>query len=102
VSASPQINYPQFTMGHRMRLVLEDRGYSVQEAAEQLEVSRNTITNWLHGHTAPKRRDVKAWCAWLEITEEWLRWGVAPPTQPDTALPHLDSNQKPFGLQLAA
>jgi transcriptional regulator with XRE-family HTH domain len=99
---APQINYPQFTMGHRMRLVLDDRGYSVGDAAERLEVSRNTISNWLNGHTSPRRRDVKAWCTWLAIPEEWLRWGVAgAPTQPGGMLPHLDSNQKPFVLRLA-
>jgi transcriptional regulator with XRE-family HTH domain len=92
---------PQFSMGHRMRLGLEDRGYSIQEAADHFEVSRNTITNWCNGHTAPKRSVVRDWSTWLQVPESWLRWGVvAPNTAPQ--LPHLDSNQKPFGTRSAA
>jgi transcriptional regulator with XRE-family HTH domain len=93
---------PTFTMGHRMRLALEDRGYSIADAAARFGVSRNTITNWCNGHHAPKRFYVQGWAEWLNVPETWLRWGVVPTDNGSAQLPHLDSNQKPFGTRSAA
>ena len=102
MSTSADYQIPEFHMGHRMRLVLHDRGYSVQEAADHLEVSRNTITNWFEGHNRPRARDLKAFCLWLRIPQQWLETGQAPHgAGPDDGLPQMDSNHQPFVLRVA-
>lgn len=102
MSTAHDYGIPEFTMGDRMRLVLHDRGYSVQDAADYFEVNRNTVGNWLNGRITPTPATVKLWCMWLRIDRKWLETGQAPHgAGPDDGLPHLDSNQKPFVLRVA-
>lgn len=99
MSTAPEYGIPQFTLGDRMRLVLHDRGYSVQDAADYFEVNRNTVGNWLNGRIRPTAATVKLWSMWLRIDRAWLETGQAPTGGPDgDGLPQLDSNQQPFVL----
>jgi transcriptional regulator with XRE-family HTH domain len=66
----PQV--PQFEMRHRMLLALEYSGVSVNEMAAELELSRTTISNYLHGRTRPRRGELIQWALKTGLPFEWL------------------------------
>jgi transcriptional regulator with XRE-family HTH domain len=78
---------PEFAMRHRMELALEYGNISVQEMAAELGMSRTTISNWLHGRTEPRRRDLLVWSMTCGVPLEWLMTGAVPAAvavEPDT------------------
>lgn len=74
----PAEEVPQFQLEDRLRLTLRHRGISVGEMAEYFEVNRNTIGNWLNGHTTPKPAILRLWALRTGVPFEWLKTGVAP------------------------
>lgn len=68
---------PTFTLGDRMRKALEHTGTPVQEMAEYLEVSRQTIGNWLHDRSPVKTSTLVIWAAATGVSLEWLETGTA-------------------------
>lgn len=96
---------PDWTLGDRMAKALKSQRISVQDMAEYMGISRNTITNWTHDKSRPTRGDLRLWAMRTGVPLEWLETGTAP--QPDgpeggSTLPQVDSNHQPFGYQLAA
>ncbi|WP_372457098.1 helix-turn-helix domain-containing protein [Microbacterium allomyrinae] len=61
-----------------MWLASRRSGLSVQELAERLEVSRNTVSAWINGHNRPRSRDLKAFALATGYPLAWLETGEAP------------------------
>jgi transcriptional regulator with XRE-family HTH domain len=103
-------NVPQFDMADRLRKALREADLSVQEIADYLGVSRNTVGAWINGRTVPNKASLMLWAMRTGVPFDWLRTGESPhPVDPDggevvtaggssrSVLPRLDSNQKPAG-----
>jgi transcriptional regulator with XRE-family HTH domain len=102
-------NVPQFDMADRLRKALRQAGLSVQDMAEYLGVSRNSVGNWINGRTAPTKPALMLWAMRTGVPFEWLQTGESPHrggpgeglaeagASSRSVLPRLDSNQKPAG-----
>ena len=87
----------EFDRADRIRRAMRVSGVSVAEMAETLEVSRNTISNWINGHTAPRPRDLRALALRTGFPFEWLETGEAPHDGGAPNPSHLrESNPRPI------
>ena len=68
----------QFDLADRMRKALRAASMTGKDLADELEVSRNTVTSWLNGHTRPRRRDLTAFAAVTGVPAVWLATGELP------------------------
>lgn len=68
-----------FDMADRMRRALRVSDISVNDMAEALQVSRNTVTSWINGRNRPRRRDLVAFAMRTGFPIGWLETGEAPP-----------------------
>lgn len=62
----------------RLNKALEFSGISSNEMAEHLDVSRTTISNYIHGRTEPKRSTLRDWAMRTGVPLEWLESGKFP------------------------
>lgn len=67
-----------FELRHRLALTLEVSGMSVQEMADHLGVSANTVGNYTSGRTAPKRPVLVMWAMRTGAPLEWILTGEDP------------------------
>ncbi|MFD2840113.1 helix-turn-helix domain-containing protein [Populibacterium corticicola] len=74
---------PQFTMGDRLRKAREQAGLESSEFADEIGVSRNTITNYERDKVAPRKIVLKAWALRTGVPIQWLETGIAPSPNPD-------------------
>lgn len=70
---------PAFELRHRMALALEVAGITRDDIATELDVHRNTISNYLSGRTAPTRAVLIAWHLRTGVPLAWLESGVISP-----------------------
>lgn len=73
----------QFGLGDRLSKALHVAGVSTTEMADELEVARSTISNYLNDHTKPKRLYLRMWALKTGVPLEWLETGIFPET-PET------------------
>lgn len=64
-----------FDAADRLRKALRESDVSVQEMADYLEVSRNSVSAWINGRNYPRRRDLAAFARKTGYPIEWLRGG---------------------------
>ncbi|WP_247639178.1 helix-turn-helix domain-containing protein, partial [Microbacterium sufflavum] len=69
---------PQFGLQHRMALAREVAGIGQAKMAQDLGVSRQTVSNYERGFTAPRRAVLLAWAMATGVDVEWLESGDAP------------------------
>lgn len=70
---------PQITLGWRLQMSLAVGDLSVQEMADNLGVSRSTISRWLHDDGMPPRAAfVKQWAFATGVSVDWLQTGKDP------------------------
>lgn len=97
---------PSWTPGDRFRKAREIRGLTQAQLAELIGVSQRTVARAEESTDdhLPKRPVMVAWALGTAVPLAWLESGSSPSPNggPGGALPHLDSNQEPFGLRLAA
>ena len=77
---------PPDTVGDRMRRALRKENISVQEMAEYLGVSRNTVGTWINDHIRPSEQTFKLWAMRTGVPLDWLKEGTsfhAPPARGD-------------------
>ncbi|QHO92220.1 XRE family transcriptional regulator [Actinomyces sp. 432] len=97
---------PTFTIHDRLRKAREAACLEQAELAEQIGVSRASISAYESGRVAkPRRIVVNAWSLATGVPVQWLITGIAPTPEDDGApaagdrgsagLPRLDSNQQP-------
>ena len=69
---------PTWTLGWRLRRALAFADISVQEIADELGVTRTTVSRWANDRgTPPRRVYVKEWAARCGVPFEWLEKGDA-------------------------
>lgn len=73
-----------FDLVDRLRKAMRIAGMTGGDIAEHLDVSRATVTNWINGHTKPRRRDLMAVAAVTGVPAVWLATGELP-TVPSAA-----------------
>ena len=101
---------PQFDLADRLRKALRVADVPVQEIAEYLDVSRNTVGAWINGRVVPGKAMVRLWALRTGVPFEWLLTGKSPGQEGPgpgaqvttkkrsrSVLPRLDSNQEPAG-----
>ena len=72
MAASPAA-IPEWTLGNRLDRALTHGKVSVEHMAHHLDVSRSTVSRWLHDRGAPpKRLYVRAWADLCHVDPEWL------------------------------
>lgn len=73
----------QFSLGDRLAKSLHVAGLTSQDMAEALEVSRNTVSNYINGNTQPRKLYLREWALKTGVPLEWLETGEFPGT-PET------------------
>lgn len=73
----------QFTLADRLAKSLSVAGISSQEMAEHLDVSRNTISNWINGRTRPRRAELIVWSIRTGVPMSWIDTGEISYRRPD-------------------
>lgn len=88
---------PEFSVRDRLRKARELTGLDRQDFAAEIDVSRNTVTNYEMGHTTPKRLVLKAWALRTGVPLVWLETGIAPADDGggDDLRARRDSNSQP-------
>lgn len=89
---NPEITL-EWDVADRLRKSLRGSGVSVQEMADTLECSRNTVGNYINGRTSPDYPALRLWAMRTGYPIGWLRDGIEPTgTDPDGATsPHVTS-----------
>jgi transcriptional regulator with XRE-family HTH domain len=94
---------PRITLHHRLRIAREAARLEQGQLAMRMGVSRNSVSNAESGKHVPRKILVNAWALATGVPVSWLETGNAPDSDggPEGGheLPHLDSNQKPAGLE---
>lgn len=92
---------PQWSVGDRLRKAREVMGLSQSEFAQATGVSQRSVSRYesLEDAAEIRRPVLLAWAFATGVSMDWLLTGSAGPHGSD-GLPHLDSNQKPFGMRL--
>lgn len=65
-----------FDLGDRLAKSLKVSGVSSQEMAATLRVSRNTVSNYIHGNTNIPYLALREWALRTGVPFEWLERGV--------------------------
>lgn len=68
----------EFDLADRLRKSLRVSGWSVQDIADQMNVSRNTVGNWLNGRAVPSHEQLVVWCAYTRAPLDWIERGTVP------------------------
>jgi transcriptional regulator with XRE-family HTH domain len=73
-TASP-VGVPQWDTSDRMRKALRHAGIGVQEMADYLDVSRNTVSTWINGRISPSTQTLRLWAMRCGVSFSWLANG---------------------------
>jgi len=76
---SPDTGVPEFDLADRMRKALRASDLHVQEIADYLEVSRNTVSTWINGRITPSAQTIRLWALRTGVPYGWLREGKQEP-----------------------
>src|SRR5262245_23404953 len=77
---------PEWTLGWRLRLSLDHASVAVEQMADELGVSRSTVSRWLNDRGTPSRGYLTLWAQRTRVPRSWLTTGQ---------LPRVDSNHQP-------
>ena len=66
----------EFDQADRLRRALRISDVSVGEMAEYLDVHRNSVTNWINGHTKVPGPVLKLWAMRCGVPYAWLKDGT--------------------------
>lgn len=69
---------PEWTQGDRLGKALKHAGIKVQDMADYLGMSRNTVGRYINDHGEADRRTLMLWAMRTGLPLEWLETGVAP------------------------
>ena len=93
-----EANVPRWDLADRLRKALREADVSVQEMAEYLEISRNTVGSWINGHHRPRPSDLKQWALRTGVSYPWLTYDSN--HQPDDLLDDAEGHLHPNGRAL--
>jgi transcriptional regulator with XRE-family HTH domain len=95
--ATPETNTtPQFHLGDRLRKALDHSSTSVQAMADELGVSRTTVSNYIALRTKPNRATLRVWALRCGVPFDWLAHGTEHPNDPNTQVSDDSSCNPPF------
>lgn len=83
-TAQPLPDDLSWDLADRLRKALRVSGVGVGEMATELAVSRNTVGNYINGHTEPNRATLRVWALRTGIPIEWILTGEIPGDDGDT------------------
>jgi|HubBroStandDraft_6_1064221.scaffolds.fasta_scaffold00861_27 transcriptional regulator with XRE-family HTH domain len=69
---------PEWDTADRLRKALRHADLGVQEMASYLDVSRNTVGNWINGRIEPSTQTLRLWALRCGVSYEWLTEGRNP------------------------
>lgn len=88
---------PPITLATRLRLAREWRGIEQQDIADELGISRGSVSNYENGRTSPGKLVINGWAATCDVDVEWLKHGGAPTDDGTPLESHLrESNPRPI------
>ncbi len=67
---------PRFELKDRLRLAREIANLEQVEIADEVDVSRATISNYERGITKPGKLVINAWAVTCDVDVEWLKTGI--------------------------
>ena len=88
---------PPITLPTRLRLAREWRNLDQQQIADELGISRATISNYETGKTEPGKMALNAWAVVADVDVDWLKSGAEAPNDPDDGTPGEVSGKLRFG-----
>lgn len=62
------------TLGEKLQTLRRSRGLSQEQLAEILEVSRQAVSKWENGDSAPDLDRIRAICTYFGVTTDYLIW----------------------------
>ena len=62
------------TLGEKLQLLRRSRGLSQEQLAAELDVSRQAISKWECGDSAPDLDKLRAICTYFGVTTDYLIW----------------------------
>lgn len=74
-----EVHIPSWDVADRMRKSMRDCGMTPQGIADFLGVHRNTVSNWINGHVAPPRPELRLWALRTGVPLRWLQSGEEDP-----------------------
>jgi transcriptional regulator with XRE-family HTH domain len=74
---------PQILVQHRLRIAREFAGFEQTELADQMSVTRSTISKCENGSGVPRRSTIKLWAMACGVPAAWILTGEEPPPGPD-------------------
>lgn len=77
-----EVPAPAWDTADRLRKALRVAGVGVQEMADYLEVSRNTVGNYINGRVSPDGRTLRLWSMRCGVPLAWLQTGADPSSNP--------------------
>jgi transcriptional regulator with XRE-family HTH domain len=84
---------PELTLGWRLRLAVAHAGISVEEIADEMGVSRSTVSRWANDRGPVREIYLKQWALRCGVPYEWLNAGAASdPTGSSTTRQYLADN----------
>jgi len=69
----------RFDLADYMRKALRESELTVQEAADRMEMSRESVSLWINGKRRPNRTQLIAFAHVTGVPLEWLEQGIARP-----------------------
>lgn len=98
------VGVPEIETRHRMAIALDYAGIKKGNMAGLLEVSGETIGNYLSGRSRPSPVTLREWARITGVSIEWLRWGTTPidgGDGPGLRVPPTACNYVPAGRMVA-
>lgn len=78
MSIQPELRIPPLTLATRLRLAREWRHLDQADVAQELGVSRATVSNYEREATVPGKLVLNAWAVVCDVDVEWLKTGSMP------------------------
>jgi transcriptional regulator with XRE-family HTH domain len=76
MSEMKQSTVPDWTLGWRMQRALDFAGIKAGDMAEALEVTRSTVSRWMHDSgTPPRKVYLRQWAEMCGVPFDWLAEG---------------------------
>lgn len=85
---------PQWTLGDRLAKSLAHSDVSHAEMADFLEVSRNTVGNYIAGRVKVPAATLRVWADKTGVSLDWLRTGTVPGGPPSRGPVPPDGGEK--------
>ena len=79
------------TLGEKLQTLRRSRGLSQEQLAEILEVSRQAVSKWENGDSAPDLDRLRAICTYFGVTTDYLIWD-----EPEDAPRSRETQRKPL------